>query len=920
MPFYLQSILKLRSHFIVVFIALFLVACGGGGSNTKKSTAIDKIKTYAQSDGNPAPTLQDYIDAGVAGVTNENLDELNNVVKNLKAEDVDTASELEALTTQLNINITPTADAGPDKTVEINKSIIITGSGQDSDGTISSHQWKKGANVLANTPSFTYVPSAVGTDTLTLMVTDNDGATATDTMIVTVTKKPNSPPTADAGDNKTVRINTQVTITGNGTDTDGTISSFEWKKGDTVLSTEEAFNYIPTTVGTDTLTFTVTDNEGASATDSLDIIVTVNQAPTADAGSDIKALINQSIEITGSANDTDGNVASTEWKKDGTVLSTDTTFTYTPTTKGTDTLTLVVIDNEGAVTSDSIDILVGLEIPDSNRFLSFALTGKPDANDLNAGNEAIANAYYRTIDPNQKKNTLDKWYIENCFKPAPNGYSNPPNCGGDTGNHAFAIYLNNVDLNLGRRMAVRSNSDQVLGNANGSLQNTVSSCVENYGSIEDAINQTSMIAAVCMEYAPPYTNPNAKKFTKFFTYGPSGNRINKVDLDGRGEKYQPEMCLTCHGGNPGTLLPSLGNPLYSNEGDTESGFIPWDLNNFKFHATDPTLSKAAQEGEFKKFNQAALKTYETFDTIGTEGAQATRQLIRGWYNFSGNTIPENSTFNGAYTPDGWQDREALYHDIVVPSCRACHIQRGLKTAGPVDFANSADFLGFKNSIKTLIYDEGTMPLAKRTYDLFWDNLRTGNQAEKLWSELIFSGDIEVPGSPIPKISTIVIPDNIETVKQVTLDGRNSLFSEMYQWQILQSPAGAIFSFSNNTTSTPLLTLINNASFGKYKFKLTTQNTSGESASIESSLVNIDFTSSFSGNVVPIINDKCLSCHATFNQHAVVLGKVNLVTPANSSFLLKATQSVSHSGGQKFTVGSVEYNAIIKWIAQGALNN
>jgi len=84
-------------------------------------------------------------------------------------------------------NQAPTANAGADRTVEVNHSITITGSGTDSDGTILSFQWKKGSTVLANSASFEYAPTTVGTDTLTLTVTDNDGATNNDTMNVNVT-------------------------------------------------------------------------------------------------------------------------------------------------------------------------------------------------------------------------------------------------------------------------------------------------------------------------------------------------------------------------------------------------------------------------------------------------------------------------------------------------------------------------------------------------------------------------------------------------------------------------------------------------------------------------------------------------------------------------------------------------------------
>ncbi len=84
-------------------------------------------------------------------------------------------------------NQPPIADAGEDKNVQVKQTIRIVGSGSDADGTIASYQWKKGDALLADTASFDYTPATAGIHTLTLTVTDNEGATDSDTMNVTVT-------------------------------------------------------------------------------------------------------------------------------------------------------------------------------------------------------------------------------------------------------------------------------------------------------------------------------------------------------------------------------------------------------------------------------------------------------------------------------------------------------------------------------------------------------------------------------------------------------------------------------------------------------------------------------------------------------------------------------------------------------------
>ncbi len=86
------------------------------------------------------------------------------------------------------LNQAPTADAGIDKSTQVNQTVNIVGSGSDADGTIAGYQWKNGSTVLANTASFDYTPTTAGIHTLTLAVTDNEGATDSDTMNVTVTE------------------------------------------------------------------------------------------------------------------------------------------------------------------------------------------------------------------------------------------------------------------------------------------------------------------------------------------------------------------------------------------------------------------------------------------------------------------------------------------------------------------------------------------------------------------------------------------------------------------------------------------------------------------------------------------------------------------------------------------------------------
>jgi len=88
-------------------------------------------------------------------------------------------------------NQAPAANAGSDQSVidsDGNGSQAVSlngGASSDSDGTIASWVWREGSTTIA-TGSSANVTLSVGTHTIVLTVTDDDGATSTDTVVVTV--------------------------------------------------------------------------------------------------------------------------------------------------------------------------------------------------------------------------------------------------------------------------------------------------------------------------------------------------------------------------------------------------------------------------------------------------------------------------------------------------------------------------------------------------------------------------------------------------------------------------------------------------------------------------------------------------------------------------------------------------------------
>ena len=191
--------------------------------------------------------------------------------------------------TQNISNNPPTAEAGDDQTVTDSdgngsEQVTLDGSASvDSDGQIASYVWKEGDTQLATGVNST-ISLDVGKHTITLIVTDDDGVSASDTVTITVEQQviPNNPPTAEAGDDQTVTDSDgngseQVTLDGSASvDSDGQIASYVWKEGDTQLATG-VNSTISLDVGKHTITLIVTDDDGVSASDTVTITVEQGQ-------------------------------------------------------------------------------------------------------------------------------------------------------------------------------------------------------------------------------------------------------------------------------------------------------------------------------------------------------------------------------------------------------------------------------------------------------------------------------------------------------------------------------------------------------------------------------------------------------------------------------------------------------------------
>jgi PKD repeat protein len=141
----------------------------------------------------------------------------------------------------------------------------------DSDGSVVSWLWTfgDGGTSTAQNPSHTY--AADGDYTVTLLVTDNEGATDSVAQTVSVTGPvANLPPTADFSFACT---ELSCSFTDLSDDTDGTVVSWLWTFGDGGTSTIQNPSHTYPADGDYSVTLLVTDNEGATDTATQTVTV-----------------------------------------------------------------------------------------------------------------------------------------------------------------------------------------------------------------------------------------------------------------------------------------------------------------------------------------------------------------------------------------------------------------------------------------------------------------------------------------------------------------------------------------------------------------------------------------------------------------------------------------------------------------------
>ncbi len=277
-------------------------------------------------------------------------------------------------------NSPPTVNAGADQSVIERDIVIIAAQANDSDGTVTNITWTQdsGPSVTlsgADTNELSFTAPLIDVEqqlSFTISVTDNDSASATDSVQITIA--PNTPPLVDTGEDQEADEQSLVVVEASASDSDGSIATYAWSQtnGSSVTIENTASPVLrftaPALTENETLSFqlTVTDNGQEEATDNVDITIVANTPPTITTADDQTVDEKLEVSLNASASDSDGDVSSLEWVQlSGTSVTLINANTSTASFVAPDLDALEIFqfqvtatDNDGDQTSDTINVSV----------------------------------------------------------------------------------------------------------------------------------------------------------------------------------------------------------------------------------------------------------------------------------------------------------------------------------------------------------------------------------------------------------------------------------------------------------------------------------------------------------------------------------------------------------------------------------
>jgi hypothetical protein len=262
----------IKKYMMWVIVALFLGGCGGSGGGTAadpQQSAVDKISAYADN-GRNVPDVKDYLDAGITGVTEENIERVNAAVEEAEKAEADSPEEIQRIIDAC-IAICHSEKTAPVITIlgDNPASVEINATYTDAGATA----WDKEDGDIPIQRSGNVDTSAEGVYRINYIAVDRAGnKTVVSRTVYVIDASRTYPPIANIEKLKPCREGDIVRLNGSASaDIDGEIVKYEWfsdhrKIGEGV---KLDINATEIGVGNHAITLRVTDDDGNQDTDTV---------------------------------------------------------------------------------------------------------------------------------------------------------------------------------------------------------------------------------------------------------------------------------------------------------------------------------------------------------------------------------------------------------------------------------------------------------------------------------------------------------------------------------------------------------------------------------------------------------------------------------------------------------------------------
>ena len=276
-------------------------------------------------------------------------------------------------------NQPPTANANGPYSALVGANISFSSAGSsDPDGSIVSYSWDFGDGATSTAANPTHAYSAAGTYNVSLTVTDDQGATGSNSTTATITVP--TPPVADFSGSP-VSGNEPLTVTFTDLSTNNP-TSWSWDFGDGATSTAQNPTHTYS-AGTYDVTLTATNAYGSNTVTKVAYITAntppPNQPPTANANGPYSGQAGTAVAFSSAgSSDPDGSIVGYSWDFGDGATSTAANPNHTYANAGTYTVSLTVTDDQGATGSATTTATISSAPPPPPPGEGFILSRNPD--------------------------------------------------------------------------------------------------------------------------------------------------------------------------------------------------------------------------------------------------------------------------------------------------------------------------------------------------------------------------------------------------------------------------------------------------------------------------------------------------------------------------------------------------------------